>query len=84
MVASHAPATGELARNPGVCPDWESNRGPFGSQASNQSTEPHQPGTPTSFLLVALSEYQEALIFKISALLISLTYKTLRYLKHIS
>ena len=23
--------TGDLARNPGVCPDWESNRQPFGS-----------------------------------------------------
>ena len=27
-----------------MCPDWESNRQPFGSQASTQSTEPHQPG----------------------------------------
>ena len=25
MVASHTPATGELADNPGMCPDWESN-----------------------------------------------------------
>ena len=38
------PPTGDLARNPGVCPDWESNRRPFGLQASTQSTEPHQPG----------------------------------------
>ena len=34
----------DLARNPGMCPDWESNRWPFGSQASAQSTELHQPG----------------------------------------
>ena len=37
------PPTGDLARNPGMCPDWESNQGPLASQASTQSTEPHQP-----------------------------------------
>ena len=30
--------------DPGMCPDWETNRWPFGLQASTQSTEPHQPG----------------------------------------
>ena len=25
VVTSHAPPTGGLARNPGMCPDWESN-----------------------------------------------------------
>ena len=30
--------------NPGMCPDWESNWQPFGSQASAQFTEPQQPG----------------------------------------
>ena len=44
VVVSHAPPTGELARNPGLCPDWESNRQCLGSQANAQSTEPHQPG----------------------------------------
>ena len=44
VVASHMPPTGELAHNPGVCPDWKSNQRPFGSQAGIQSTEPHQPG----------------------------------------
>ena len=39
------PPTGGLACNPGMCPDWESNQRPFGSQASTQSTELHQPGT---------------------------------------
>ena len=43
MVASHVPLTGDLACNLGMCPDWESNWQPFGLQASNQSTEPHQP-----------------------------------------
>ena len=44
VVASHAPPTGVLAHKPDMCPDWESNRQPFGSQAHPQSTEPHQPG----------------------------------------
>ena len=42
MVTSHAPPTRDLAHNPGMSPDWESNQ-LFGSQASTQSTEPHQP-----------------------------------------
>ena len=42
--ASHMPATGDLACNPGVCPDWESNRQPFGLQARAESPELHQPG----------------------------------------
>ena len=40
----HSPDTGDLAGNPGLCPDWESNQQPFGLQSSTQSTEPHQPG----------------------------------------
>ena len=45
VVASHVPPTGDLAcHNPGMCPDWELNQQPFGSQASAQSTERHQPG----------------------------------------
>ena len=38
------PPTGDLAHNPGMCPDWELNQWPFDPQASTQSTEPHQPG----------------------------------------
>ena len=49
---SRAP-TGDLAPNPGMCPDWESNWQPFGLQAGYQSTEPHQPGQFS--LLCALS-----------------------------
>ena len=30
-VAARTPRTGDLAGNLGVCPDWESNPGPFGS-----------------------------------------------------
>ena len=44
VVVSHVPPTGELAHNPGTCPDWEWNQRPFGSQASTQSIEPHQRG----------------------------------------
>ena len=35
---------GDLACNPGMCPDWESSQRPFGLQADTQSIEPHQPG----------------------------------------
>ena len=44
VVTSPAPPTGDLTRNTGMCPDWDSNWQPFGSQTSTQSTEPHQPG----------------------------------------
>ena len=32
VVASLMPPTGDLARNPGTCPDWRRNQGPFSSQ----------------------------------------------------
>ena len=38
VVACHAPPTGDLAHNPGMCPDWELNQRPFGSQARSQPT----------------------------------------------
>ena len=44
MVASHVPPTGDLAHNPGMCPDWELNQQPFCSQARTQPTESYQPG----------------------------------------
>ena len=44
VVPCHMPRTGDLAHNPGMCPDWELNWQPFGSQTSAQSTELHQPG----------------------------------------
>ena len=40
---------GDQAHNPGLCPDWESSRRPFGSQAGTQSSEPHQPGPINPF-----------------------------------
>ena len=44
MVASYIPPAGDLACNPGMCPDQESNLRPFASRARAQSTELHQPG----------------------------------------
>ena len=49
MLVSHTSPTGDLARNPGMCPHWEWNLRPFGSQASIQSTKPHQPGLNSLF-----------------------------------
>ena len=39
-IASHTPRPGDLARNPGTCPDQESNQQPSGFQAGIQSYEP--------------------------------------------
>ena len=50
VVASSTPPTGDLAHNPGMGPDWESNQWPFGSQAGTQSTEPHQSRLSMCFL----------------------------------
>ena len=44
LVASRTPPAEDLVCNPGMCPDWESNRQPFLSQTGGQSIEPHQPG----------------------------------------
>ena len=44
VFASHMPPTGDLARNPGMCPDSESNWQLFGLRSNTQSAEPHQPG----------------------------------------
>ena len=45
MVASHASFTGDLVHNSGMCPDWESNRWPFGSQSIlNPLSYPSQGG----------------------------------------
>ena len=51
VVASWVPSSGDLTCNPGMCPVWESNQQPFGSQAGTQSTEPHQPGPCFSFVI---------------------------------
>ena len=63
-----------LAHNPGVCPDWEPNWQPFGSQAGAQSTEPHQPG-PHFFQMWELS-HKPVILSK--SVLCFLECKTLR------
>ena len=49
VVATHMPPTGDLAYNPGMCPDWELNQQPLGLQAGTQFTESHQPGLSYDF-----------------------------------
>ena len=44
-----SPPTRDLAHNPGMCPDWESNLQPFGLQTCAQSTELYQPGLSPLF-----------------------------------
>ena len=51
VAASCVPPNGDLAHNPGMCPDWEWIQRSFGSQARAQSSELYQPGNSTSFLL---------------------------------
>ena len=40
----------DLACNAGMCPCWESDQRPFGSQVGTQSTAPHQPGLENTFI----------------------------------
>ena len=49
-----APSAGDLAQNPGMCPDWESNWRPFSLQAGAQSTDPYHPN-PCPVLKLKLS-----------------------------
>ena len=44
VVATRTPPAGDLACNPGICPDWELNWWPFGSQTCTQSTERYHSG----------------------------------------
>ena len=52
MVVSHVAPTGDLACNRGMCPDWESNWGPFGSQLALN---------PLSYTAQSRLEFKEAL-----------------------
>ena len=54
VAALHTHPTGDLACNPGMCPDWESTQKSFGSQVGAQSTKPHQPGLKLIFLRLQL------------------------------
>ena len=50
VVASCAPPTGDLACNPGMCPDWESNWWPFGSRPALNPLSHTSQGYPTVFI----------------------------------
>ena len=54
LVASHTPPARGLACNPGLCPAWESNWGPFGLWDNAQTTKPHQSG-PIAFLKLSFT-----------------------------
>ena len=49
VVASHAPPTGDLAHNTGMCPDWESNWRPFGLQSALNPLSHTSQGTYRNF-----------------------------------
>ena len=59
MAASCTPPTRALAGNPGMCPDWELNWQPFGSQAGAQTTESHQPGVESLFFRCTTEIFNE-------------------------
>ena len=50
LLHARPPLTGDLAYNPGMCPDWELNQQPFNLQACTQSSEPHEPGHHLNFV----------------------------------
>ena len=60
------PPTGDIASNPGICPDRELNQRPFGSQAGIQSTEPRQPVLFNIFLIIHNSEIMAHYFYGIS------------------
>ena len=47
VAASHVPPTGDLVRNSGMCPDWDSNQQPCGLQA----------GTPINWAIPARADF---------------------------
>ena len=59
MISPGVLPPGDLAHNPGMCPDCELNRLPFGSQFGAQSSEPHQPGLKSMAFLYTNNELSE-------------------------
>ena len=72
VVASCASPTGDLARNPGMCPDWESNQRPFVSQVSAQSTEAHQSGLDPKSLSSKLTRCHVVMLSEGTVLILTL------------
>ena len=58
--ASHTPPIWDLAHNPGMCPDRESNLWPFVSQTGTQPTEPHQPGQTQNLQYIKRQKTEQA------------------------
>ena len=59
VVASHATPTGDLACNSGMCPDWELNQRPFGSQpALNPVSYTARDRLPLNHLISESYKYQ--------------------------
>ena len=54
MVDSHVAPTGDLAHNQGMCPDWESNWGPFGLQSTLNPLNHTSQGKKKKFFLRVL------------------------------
>ena len=52
--------TGDLAHNPGMCPDWESHWRPLGLWGNVQPTEPHQ--LELLYFVFNRSSYQASLV----------------------
>ena len=53
-IASHVAPTGDLACNPGMCPDWELNQRLFGSQPALNPLSLYQPGLLLSCFKVVI------------------------------
>ena len=70
--ASHVAPTGDLARNPGLCSDWESDQRAFCSQpALNPLSHPSQ-GEPV--LIMLWTEHRLSSIDKVVVFLENLGY----------
>ena len=58
MVAFHVPPRRDLAHNPGMCADWESNRQPLDSQVGTQPLSHTIQGQTGSLLTSVSSDIQ--------------------------
>ena len=59
MVASHTPATGDLARNPGMCPRLGIEVVTPWFSSWHSTTEPHQPGQVIIYIYMFIYIYNK-------------------------
>ena len=64
VVASHSPPTGDLARNPGMCPDWESNWWSFNLQPTLSPLSHTSQSNFYIFIGVRIIYYMNVIIFQ--------------------